>query len=58
MTTIVIDMGKKCLRCGKPGALKNGLCMACISKLLARGRFDHILRQKQVPTNQEKPDGV
>ena len=30
-TTIDIDLDKACARCGKPGALPNGLCLECHS---------------------------
>ena len=43
--TITIDMDKKCVRCGKGGAGKGGLCLACVSKAIARGEYDHIIKR-------------
>jgi DNA-binding cell septation regulator SpoVG len=42
--TINIDMDRKCRKCHKGGATTNGLCLACISKGIKRGDYDHILK--------------
>mgnify|MGYP001607319501 CR=1 FL=1 len=39
MSTITIDYEKKCKRCGNLGAMKNGLCMKCMSKAMKSGAF-------------------
>jgi len=43
-TTININMDKKCIRCGKKGAMGNGICMKCLTKAITRGEYDHILK--------------
>jgi len=40
---IEIDMDKKCKRCKKNPPTQNGYCLACITKMLNEGKFDHIL---------------
>ena len=30
--TITIDMDKKCIKCGKDGALPSGYCLPCFTK--------------------------
>jgi hypothetical protein len=30
--TIEIDMGKRCVECGKGGAMQSGLCLKCTSR--------------------------
>ena len=30
--TIHVDMGRKCSRCGEPGATQGGLCLECVGK--------------------------
>jgi len=35
--TVNIDMGRKCDRCGKPGATDAGVCLKCASKLITGG---------------------
>ena len=42
--TIEINMDWKCKRCGKPGAMKNGICMKCFSKAMVAGEFAHLLK--------------
>ena len=42
---IEIDEDKKCLRCGKGGAVNGNYCMACILKNLKEGKYDHILKK-------------
>lgn len=32
--TVTIDMDKKCLECGKGGAVPNGLCLKCTTKAM------------------------
>jgi hypothetical protein len=44
---IEINLDKKCLRCKKPGALQNGYCLKCMMKMIAEGKFDHILKKKE-----------
>lgn len=39
---IVIDIDKKCLRCGKGGATQGGYCLSCALKNLEEGKYDHI----------------
>ncbi len=34
MTTITIDMDKRCKRCGHKGTLENGLCLKCLGRAL------------------------
>ena len=43
--TITVDMDKRCLECGKGGAVDSGICLSCITKAIkgrpmksARGR--------------------
>lgn len=31
-STIIIDMDKKCSKCGKEGTLPSGICLACFTK--------------------------
>ena len=33
-TTIVIDMDKKCVECGRGGALPTDLCIRCTTKII------------------------
>ena len=43
--TIHIYLDKECIRCGsKDGATQNGLCLACITKGVRDGEYDHILK--------------
>jgi len=46
-TRIEINMDAKCRRCGKPGAMKGGLCMKCFSKALQKGEFDELLKRSK-----------
>ena len=34
IVNITINYDKKCIECGKKGALENGLCLNCTSKAL------------------------
>jgi hypothetical protein len=34
MTTITIDLNRKCAECGKGGAVDNGLCLSCTGNAL------------------------
>jgi hypothetical protein len=43
---ITIDMDAKCKRCGKKGAMPTGLCLACVTKGIERGDYDHILKKQ------------
>ena len=47
MTTykITVDLDKKCVRCGKGGAMQNGICMGCMAKAIEHGELDHILKK-------------
>lgn len=47
VTTITIDMDKKCAECGKPGAVDNGLCMNCTTRAL-EGQTMRSVRGKAV----------
>jgi hypothetical protein len=52
--TVEVDMGKKCVECGKGGATQNGCCLRCFTKAmgdkpmnselgrLLRRRFEHL----------------
>ena len=42
---IHVDLDAKCKRCGKGGAMQNGICMGCMAKAVGRGEFDHILKR-------------
>lgn len=33
--TINVDLNKKCVECGKGGAVDSGICLACTSKALS-----------------------
>lgn len=58
MVTIKIDLDKKCIRCGKGGALPSGLCMACVARGIQEGKFDHIIkkaRENMLNKNPKKP---
>jgi hypothetical protein len=33
--TITIDMDKKCVECGKGGAVPSGICMKCTTKAIS-----------------------
>jgi len=44
---ININMDKKCVHCGKKGAMGNGICLKCLSKAVTRGEYDHILKPKK-----------
>lgn len=37
--TINIDLEKRCVECGGPGALANTLCMGCTGKAIRGGRM-------------------
>lgn len=37
ITNITINYDKKCIECGKKGALDNGLCLSCLNKAM-RGK--------------------
>ena len=43
--TIDVNLDRKCRRCHKPGATQNGLCLACIIKLMDAGAYDHLFRK-------------
>jgi hypothetical protein len=49
---ITIKMDQACKRCGKKGASSNGLCLRCITELLRKGAFDHIIDRHQPPIKQ------
>jgi len=51
MTEIIINMDVKCKRCGDKGACKNGYCLACVTKMITEGKFDHILRKHRKGNN-------
>lgn len=36
--TIKINMDKKCVRCGKKGAMENGHCLKCVTDYIVRKR--------------------
>lgn len=38
--TLTIDMGQKCPRCGKMGAVNGGPCLECVLKALKKGEYD------------------
>ena len=40
---INLDMDKKCSKCGKPGAMENGLCITCAVNI-------HIRKMKEKKT--------
>jgi len=42
-STITIDLDQKCKRCGKPGAMKNGICMDCLNNDIKAGKLNHII---------------
>jgi len=42
MLEIIVDLEKKCQRCGKGGATQNGLCLKCIVKETKEGQFDNV----------------
>jgi len=44
---IIIDMDRKCKRCGKKGATQSGVCLKCVTKAIQKGEFDHILKGKR-----------
>jgi len=46
-TVININMDNKCARCGKKGAMDNGICLKCLTKAIERGEYDHILKPKR-----------
>ena len=43
--TIHIDLDAKCTRCGKGGATPSGICLACATKAVKAGEFDHIINK-------------
>jgi uncharacterized OB-fold protein len=43
--TIHVNLDKKCSRCGKGGAMQNGICMKCFSKAIKNGELDHIINK-------------
>jgi hypothetical protein len=43
---IDINLDETCKRCGQPGATPSGYCLRCISKMIAEGKFDHILKKR------------
>jgi len=48
MTTVInIDMDRKCVRCGKKGAMDNGICLKCLTRAVVRGEYDHILKPEK-----------
>lgn len=49
-TTLTIDYDKNCKSCGKPGAMPNGLCLACVAK-----RLKNITKEKNMSKKTEKP---
>jgi hypothetical protein len=32
--TINVDLGKKCVECGKGGAMDSGICLKCTGKMM------------------------
>ena len=42
---IDIDLDKKCLRCGHGGAMTNGYCMRCVTKMIGEGVFDDAFKK-------------
>ena len=43
--TLEIDFNKKCKRCSEPGAVDNGLCLACLLKAIENGEADYIIKK-------------
>lgn len=40
MTTIEVDMDRRCIHCGKGGATPSGRCLRCITKLIVKYGLD------------------
>lgn len=45
--TIHVNLDAKCERCGKGGAMQNGICMSCMAKAIKNGELDHILNRNK-----------
>ena len=45
---IHIDMDRNCDNCGKGGATPSGYCMACVAKQIKAGKFDNIIKEKNM----------
>ena len=43
--TIHVNLDAKCKRCGKGGAMQNGICMPCMTKAIKNGECDGILKK-------------
>jgi NMD protein affecting ribosome stability and mRNA decay len=47
MVTFTIDLNAKCPRCGKPGTVNGGLCLACALKAMKAQRTNKSGQVKQ-----------
>ena len=41
---ITINLDAKCIRCGKGGATRSGLCLWCVTKDIKAGKWDKLLK--------------
>ena len=51
---ITVNLDVKCLRCGKKGAMQNGICMPCMTKAIKAGELNHIFRKFKPNTKGDK----
>lgn len=39
---ITVDANRKCVKCGRGGAMDDGYCMECVAEEAARRNFEHV----------------